>query len=697
MKQKTRVAILGGGFAGLAVARELERRNARSRCDVTLVNAENYTLYTPMLPEVATGSIESRHIVEPIRAALKSTRFIMGEVESIDLRGRSVRVRRPLNGVSEDIRFDQLVLALGATTSTLGVPGVAQHTIALKTLDDGIRLRNEVIKTLETAATTDSEPERERLLTFVIVGGGFTGVEAAGELLAFLHDIKRFYPSLKSIAARVVLIEAADQLLPQLPTKFGNAAKGQLQRRTIEVVTGEKVASADPRGIQLKSGKRYDAQVVVWSAGVKPSPTVGVLPVKLSRHGAVVVNRDLSVPEQVGVWALGDCAHIPKRNGGFYPPTAQHALREGQLLARNILATQSKRRTKPFVYRSPGMMASLGNRSALADVFGRLVKGLPAWFLWRTYYLARLPGADRKARVASDWALALIFPRDIAQLRLGGNHLSSTAGAKTEPKVVKETMDSRRLSGKVAIVTGAATGIGRAIAKQLAKDGAMVTVDYIGSPVKANDVIAEIEKDGGKGLAIEADVSNPDQVNALVYQTVAKFGKLDVLVNNAGLEDKQPFLETSFATWQKVIAVDLTGPWVCSQAAARQMVLQGNGGRIINISSVHEDMAMPTNAPYCAAKGGLRMLMRTLAVELGPHNINVTNVAPGAIDTPMDQPLEQHPDEMKALLSEIPLNRMGKPQDIAGMVAFLASDEARYITGSTFFVDGGMMRQSGSL
>ena len=188
-----------------------------------------------------------------------------------------------------------------------------------------------------------------------------------------------------------------------------------------------------------------------------------------------------------------------------------------------------------------------------------------------------------------------------------------------------------------------------------------------------------------------------DQVQHLVQQTVEKFGRLDIMVNNAGIEEKHPFLETPLDLWDKVIAVNLTGPWIGSQVAAQQMVKQGGGGRIINISSVHEDLPMPTNAPYCAAKGGLRMLMRTIAVELAPHGITVNNIGPGAVDTPMDAPLKEHPELMKQLLSEIPLGRMGKPEEVAELAVYLASDAAAYITGSTYFIDGGMLRQSGSL
>ncbi|HVA36535.1 MAG TPA: SDR family oxidoreductase [Candidatus Dormibacteraeota bacterium] len=254
-----------------------------------------------------------------------------------------------------------------------------------------------------------------------------------------------------------------------------------------------------------------------------------------------------------------------------------------------------------------------------------------------------------------------------------------------------------RLEGKVAIVTGAATGIGSAIARHLASAGAAVVVDYVGDPAVANGVVSTITGSGGRAIAVEADVSDEAHVERLVAQTVSAFGRLDVLVNNAGIEEKHPFLETPAHVWDKILAVNLTGPWLCSKAAAGQMVRQGSGGRIVNISSIHEDVTMPTNAPYCAAKGGLRMLMRTIAVELAPHGILVNNVAPGAVWTPIDAEVEAKPAELQALEAEIPLGRMGKPEEIAELVTFLASDAASYCTGATFFADGGMSRQSGSL
>jgi glucose 1-dehydrogenase len=253
-----------------------------------------------------------------------------------------------------------------------------------------------------------------------------------------------------------------------------------------------------------------------------------------------------------------------------------------------------------------------------------------------------------------------------------------------------------RLSGKVAIITGAATGIGQGIALEFAREGASVVVDYVGS-VMPDDTLAQIETAGGSAIAIAANVSDPQQVELLIQQTVAKFGKLDILVNNAGVEKKVAFVDYPLDEWQKIMAVNLTGPFLCAQAAARQMIAQGNGGRIINISSVHEDLPMPTNAPYCASKGGLRMLMRTIAVELAPHNITVNNIGPGAVFTPIDADVEKDAKLNVAILAEIPLGRWGQPRDIANMAVYLASDDASYVTGSTFFVDGGMLRQAGSL
>lgn len=256
---------------------------------------------------------------------------------------------------------------------------------------------------------------------------------------------------------------------------------------------------------------------------------------------------------------------------------------------------------------------------------------------------------------------------------------------------------SGRLRGKVAFVTGGDTGIGKAICLAMAHEGASVVVDYHGERAPADALVKDIEAFGGSACAVGADISSASDVQHLVDASVKQYGRLDIAVNNAAIEEQHPFVDMPFEVYEKTIAVDLTGAWMCTQAAVKQMIAQKSGGRVINISSVHEEISMPTNAAYCAAKGALRMLTRTLCVELAPYGITINNICPGAIDTPLDKPVKRNPDELKALLDEIPMYRMGKPEEVAAMAVYLASDEAAYVTGASLFIDGGMSKKSGSL
>ena len=413
-----RIVILGAGFAGMNVARYLERHARRGEVAVTLVNRENYTLFTPMLPEVSSGSIEARHIAPALRSILHGSTFELGDVTEVDFEARTVRLQRRRSGETAAIAFDQLVVALGSENSTHGIPGAEQHAFPLKTLDDAVALRDVVVTALENAATSTDDAERRSLTTFVVVGGGFTGVEAAGELLAFLRRSARFYPRIETSDVRVVLVAAGDALLEQLTPELGARAGRMLAERGVEVVLSDRVASVDAGGLNLASGKRYESRCVVWSAGVRPSPLVEQLDLARSKHHAVVVNADLSARDAPGVWALGDCAEVPKPGGGAYPQTAQHAVHQAKRLARNLLAALRGRERKPYAYRSRGMMASLGAREGLAEIGKRVtLSGLPAWALWRAYYLTQLPGNDRKVRVGLDWGLELPFPADIASVR----------------------------------------------------------------------------------------------------------------------------------------------------------------------------------------------------------------------------------------------------------------------------------------
>jgi NADH:ubiquinone reductase (H+-translocating) len=415
------IVIVGGGFAGIAVARRLERRLRPSEAEIVLFSRDNYTLFTPMLPEVTSGELEVRHVVTPIRAQLGRTRFVLADVDEVDVGNRSVGYHHVLTQRRAVQPFDHLVLALGSSTSDFGIPGVAEYTWSLKSLDDADALRNHLVWLLELADTIDDEARRIRLLTLLVVGGGFTGVETAGEIVELFRSVLRFYKNLRSKYVRVVLIEAGSTLLAGLPAKMGEYARRVLERRGIEVITGDGVAAVDRSGLTLGSGQRIESETIIWSAGVKPSQTIAretALP--KTKRGAIETAQDMSVPGFFGVWALGDCASIPDGDGGRYPMTAQHAIREGPHLADNIIAVLRGAAPKPFRYRTLGMMAALGGRKGVAELPGHhVVTGFAAWFFWRTYYLLRLPGLDRKLRVAFDWTLELLFPRDTAELRFG--------------------------------------------------------------------------------------------------------------------------------------------------------------------------------------------------------------------------------------------------------------------------------------
>ncbi len=413
------ILILGGGFAGLTTARKLERLLRPEEAAITVVSRENFSVFTPMLPEVSSGNLEARHVATPLRAQLRRARFVLADVRSLDLEQRTVVVEHALLGTEMRLSYDQLVLSVGAVTSTFNLPGVAEHALPLKTLEDADRLRNHVIAMLELADVANDALERKRLLTFVFVGGGFTGVEAAGEMVDFFRSITKFYRSIGPHEIEVILVEGGAKLLPDLQAGMGEYSARELERRGVVVMLNALVDSADARGLTLKDGRRIEANTIVWSAGVRPSPFVGGLSIGTGRGGSIRTNPDMSVPGQPGVWAIGDCASIPDPHGGTYAATAQYAIREGPVLAANIVATLRGKPTKPFRYEAIGIMASLGARRAVAGLRGKyLITGFLAWFLWRTYYLARLPGLDRRFRVTLDWTLGLIFPRDIAELRV---------------------------------------------------------------------------------------------------------------------------------------------------------------------------------------------------------------------------------------------------------------------------------------
>jgi NADH:ubiquinone reductase (H+-translocating) len=413
------IVIVGGGFGGIAVASQLERRLRSGEAEIVVLSRDNYTLFTPMLPEVTSGELEVRHVVTPIRTQLRRSNFILCDVERIDIAAKSLEYRHVLTGRRRTLSYDHVVLSMGSTTSTFGLPGVAQNAWALKTLRDADALRNRLVWLLELADTTDDVRRRRELLTLAVVGGGFTGVEAAGEMYELFRSVVRFYRNIRLDDVRMVLVEAGPALLAGLPQKMGVYAERVLKRRGIEVMAGDGVASADENGLTLQSGRRIESATIVWSAGVAPSAMAAGLTLEKTKRGAIVTGPDMRSVSDPSVWALGDCASIPGEDGTPYPMTAQHAIREGPALADNLVRALRGEQTRPFRYRSLGMMAALGGRKAVAQLPGdRVITGFLAWFLWRSYYLLRLPGLDRQLRVAFDWTLELLFPRDIAELRV---------------------------------------------------------------------------------------------------------------------------------------------------------------------------------------------------------------------------------------------------------------------------------------
>ena len=415
----TKVVILGGGFGGLEVARHLDRlfRNDED-VEITLVNRDNYFLFNPMLPEVAGSAIEAKHVVSSLRAFFRKVAFHEAEVEGIDLAARTVTVAHGVTRHTHELPFDHLVLALGAVTNFRGLPGVAGHALTFKSLGDAMVLRNHMIDLFEQADLECCAEERRPLLTFVIAGAGFSGVELAAALRDFCHAAGRLYRNVRPDETRLLVIHPDERILPELGPELAGRALKKLRERGVEVLLRTGVRAAGPGWVETSTGERIPTYALVWTAGIMVNPILQQVACGKDRRGAVIVNEYLEVPGCPGVWALGDCAVIPDPDTGKpYPPTAQHAVREARTLAMNLYATIRGGAKAPFRFRSFGMFVSLGHRSAVAEVRGLRFSGFPAWWLWRTVYLAKLPTVDRRVRVAIDWTLDLVFARDFAQLR----------------------------------------------------------------------------------------------------------------------------------------------------------------------------------------------------------------------------------------------------------------------------------------
>jgi NADH dehydrogenase len=401
--------ILGGGFAGSYVARFLGKNGA------TVVSRENFMLYTPMLPEAASGTLEPRHVVVPIRMMSPHADLLLGRAFALDEDRQVVSVATAAGDV--DVHYGQLVVALGAVTRTLPIPGLAEHALGFKSLADAIWARNHVLQQLELAAAATAE-DAKRHLSFVFVGAGYAGVEALAELSDLVRDALRFYPTLKGMRQRWVLVDAAPKILPEIPTRLGEYAARELWKRGVDIRVSTTLDSAEPHSVTLSDGTTLETETLVWTAGVRAHPLLAELGLPLDDRGRVVVDPLLRVEDRRNIWALGDCARVPNEATPEHPdpPTCQHALRQARRLAKNLGGKH-----KPYRYRMLGQVATLGRHKGIADVIGLRLRGFPGWFVTRTYHLYQLPLLSRKLRVVVDWTVALFFRRDIAELSMLGH------------------------------------------------------------------------------------------------------------------------------------------------------------------------------------------------------------------------------------------------------------------------------------
>lgn len=416
LTNKTRVLILGGGFGGLYAALHLDKTIARNRdIEVTLVSRENFVLFTPMLPEVAAGDLDLTDIVSPLRQMLKHVQVLVAGVESIDPVERRVTIAYGLKREQKILSYDHLLIALGSETSFFNLPGVEESAVTMKSLGDAIVLRNQALAMLEMASLVEDPVIRRTMLSFVVAGGGFAGVETAGALNDFVREAVRYYPNVTEADVRIVLVHPNAVILPELGEDLGRYAQRKLADRGVEIRTETRVSGYSDRGVEFKDGEAIAAQTFVWTAGVTPHAVLQTLPFNKEKN-RIVVDETLEVPGFPGVWAVGDCASVPDtKTGKAQPPTAQHALRQGRHCAKNIVATIRGKPKTLFSFTTLGQLAIIGRRTGVANILGVHVSGLVAWWLWRTIYLMKLPRFEKKLRVALGWTLDLFFPKDLAQ------------------------------------------------------------------------------------------------------------------------------------------------------------------------------------------------------------------------------------------------------------------------------------------
>lgn len=425
---RPQIVILGAGFAGMGVAQELSKLLAADRAEIILVDENNFLLFTPMLTEVAGGQVDPASIVAGIRATVPGARFEQGRVEAIDIRKRTVTVcvggnAGAVQPVERTLHADHLVIALGSVTNFHDIPGLEQHSYGVKCVSDAEAIRNRVIALLERADEESDAEVRRCLLTFVVGGGGFSGVETMAAINDMVRDLCRQYDNVGPSDIRTVLIHPGERLLPEIDAGLASYAQRKLEQRGVEVRLKTDVSGAGIDYVEARptggSGEtdRIPAHTLIWAGGVKPNPVIDSAGLKLGKHHGIVVDGCCRVDGQPNIWALGDCAEVPEPGGKkTYAPTAQNATREGKLVAGNITAVLNGEQPKPFVYHPIGELAIVGKRSGVASIYGLRISGLPAWAMWRAIYLAKLPDMPKRLRVAIDWLIDAVAGRDIAAL-----------------------------------------------------------------------------------------------------------------------------------------------------------------------------------------------------------------------------------------------------------------------------------------
>jgi len=430
------VVIAGGGFGGYYAAKKLERLAPRD-VRITLVNDVNFLLYAPLLPGAAASTLDPRHIVVPLREHLKRTELRMGWVTGGDPERRALAVEM-ISGEQHEFTYDQLVVALGSVSRTFPIPGLVEHAIGFKTIAEATAIRNRVVRHLELAEGLDDPEERRPWLSFVFVGGGYAGLEGIAFLADFAADVLKRYPRCREVGTRWVLVDAAPRIMPEIQPQLAQFTIGLLEKRGIEFRLSTQVSSVHDDRVVLSDDEVIPCRTVCWTAGVKASPVAERLGLPLEK-GRIVCDETMRVKGYENVWAVGDIAAIPDpaRPGEACPPTAQHAVRQGKLLGRNVAVALGRRRgrfgrparIRPFTFKTLGSFAELGRHKAVANLMGLRVRGFLAWAICRFYHLAWMPGADRKSRLIADWSVEFIFPRDIAEMGTLGHppRLDATA------------------------------------------------------------------------------------------------------------------------------------------------------------------------------------------------------------------------------------------------------------------------------